>query len=424
MKTAGPPKTPPRGVALACCLLALVMASGAAAQDDDDQLRELKQLEAEIEARRKEESRLKDEAAARAREVKALRNNMVETANALQDAERRIAAINTQLADLEQEESAAEEALREQQSNLSDVLAALQSFERSRPPALLVSPGDAAAAARAAMLLADAAPALDKRAGDLRAALERLGAVREKLSAERATFERTNDEIMSRRKVLAELLQDKQRARDVALEMAKAAQSETAALAARATTLREVLARLDRLAQSIVPRLKPPFRLEPSGAPTPSLARKRRRPAEPFQPAAPFAEARGQLRPPIVGDIVGAFGDAQSDGPRAGGGQRSRLEGLRFRAAANAIVTAPYEGNVVFARFYEPTGNLIVLDVGDGYHILLMGVGSFLVDEGQTVAAGEPIAVMPTTGGQLDFEIRRRREPVNPALWLSAKLGG
>ncbi|MGF1544650.1 MAG: murein hydrolase activator EnvC family protein [Parvularculaceae bacterium] len=410
------PSLPPRLTSLALGLFAaLAAAATARAQTDRGDLEELKRLEREIEAREREEARLKDEARARAKEVRALRARMIETANALQDAERRIDDIAAELLALNARKTTAEASLREQQTHLGDVLAALQSLERARPPALLVSPDDAAEAARAAMLLAEAAPALDAKAEKLRATLAELAEVRARLDDERANYERTNEEIFDRRTVLAELLRTKQRERDVALELAKAAQSETAALAARATNLREVLARLERLAQSITPRLKPPPAAPGADStPAPSLARVRR--VAPFRPSTPFASARGKLRAPIVGDVVGRFGDAREDlGP---------LEGLRYRASPNAIVTAPYEASVVFARFYEPTGNLIVLDVGDGYHILLIGVDAFLVDEGQNVAAGEPIALMPPRAAQLGLEIRRRREPVNPATWIAGGADG
>ena len=85
-----------------------------------------------------------------------------------------------------------------------------------------------------------------------------------------------------------------------------------------------------------------------------------------------------------------------------------------------AIVTSPFEGIVKFAQSWPDVGNLILLDVGDGYHILFLGVGRFLVEENQRITAGEPVAEM-SSGGALDFEVRKNGEPVNPALWLSRK---
>jgi septal ring factor EnvC (AmiA/AmiB activator) len=100
------------------------------------------------------------------------------------------------------------------------------------------------------------------------------------------------------------------------------------------------------------------------------------------------------------------------------------FDGVRFAVADQAIVTAPYEAKVAFARAWGPIGNLIVLDVGGGYHILLLGVSAFLVQEGQKVTAGEPLGLMTAVSGadaSLDLEIRRNGEPVNPSLWLSKK---
>lgn len=399
-------------LALFCCA---VPAAAPAAAQIDRRAEELADVEQRLKDRAEEEKRLKNEVEEREKEVASLRYRMIETANSLQESEKRMSEIAEELARLTAEASALEAKLKTEQETLGDVLAGLQSLEISRPPALLVSPDDANKAARAAILLADAAPTLEARARALRTDLDRLAALREERDRQRAALEKTSEEISARRVVLAELLKKKQGERDVAAGLAAAAQKETAALAARATTLREVIRRLERLASSITPRLKPPRSRLDQPAPAP-LAKSRLRP-EPFAPAMPFTAARGALRPPVVGRLAGAFGAA-----RPGGG---RYEGVRFATRDQAIVTAPYEASVAFARPWDPIGNLIVLDVGGGYHILLIGVSSILVQEGQKVAAGEPVGAM--SGGQtgepasLDLEIRKGGEPVDPSLWLSRK---
>lgn len=396
---------------LAALCVGLAAAPGAAQIDHSE--KELAEIEARLKARAEEEKRLRDEAEARAKEVAELRYRMIETTNSLQDAERRLQAIAAELDRLDAEEARISTALIAERGNLSDVLAALQSLELGRPPALLVSPDDANRAARAAMLLSEAAPALEARAAALKESLDALARVRAERERERRAYEKTNEEISARRTLLAELLEKKQEERDVAASLAAAAQRETAALAARASTLREVLRRLERLASAITPRLKPPPpRIDAPPAPSPRPART----PEIFAPARPFAEARGALRPPVVGRLIGAFGAERPEG--------GRYEGVRFAVADQAIVTAPYEASVAFARPWGPVGNLMVLDVGGGYHILLVGVGAFLVQEGQLVAAGEPVAAMsapPGGSATLDLEIRKNGEPVNPSLWLSRK---
>ncbi len=403
----------------AALVLAFALAfagAGPALAQAGKQERELADVEKQLKERRNEETRLRDEAKAREKEVAALRHRMIEAADALQGAERRITEISAETARLEADEKEIAASLAAQQSSLGDALAALQSIERARPPALLVSPDDAAHAARTAMLLADVTPQIEARAAALKETLSRQKAVREALEKERADFERTNEDVAQRRALLADLLKEKQQERRTAERLAKAAQSETAALAARADTLRGVLNRLEKLSRVVAPRRKPPppspNRIAAPRDGPPAAATPRR---EAFRPAKAFASARGALRSPIAGNVIGRFG-----APRPEGG---KFEGLRFAAGSGAIVTAPFEGNVSFARQWGRVGNLIVLDVGGGYHILLIGVGAFLVEEGQTVKAGEPVAAMNGAGAELDLEIRKNGDPVNPSLWLSENAG-
>lgn len=396
---------------------ALACAGQAAAQSET---RELLEVEERLKDQAEEERRLREEAQAREKEIASLRHNLIETAHALQEAERKITALEASIEDLETEKNEAENALSVESGNLSDVLAALQSLELSRPPALLVTPDDANEAARAAMLLSDAAPALEERASALRAAIERLASLSAALDRDKSALLDANQELAARRDVLTELTAQKEKERDVAERLAAAAQRETARLAARATSLRDLLRRLERLAHSVTPRLKPPVPKPAAPAQeTPALARpasppsiKREAPA-PYVAARRFADAKGALRPPVAGRIAGEFGRVRPEG--------GRFEGVRFVARDQAIVTAPFEGRIVFAMGWEPVGNMIVLDVGGGYHIVFKGVGAIMVEESQRIAAGEPIAQMTDGGASLDLEIRKNGEPVNPALWLSRK---
>lgn len=390
-------------------ILCLAALSGEATAQTARPERELADIERKLKERRNEGARLKDEAKEREKEVAALRRRMIETADALQQAERRIGEINRETSKLERKAGDLETSLADQQKSLSDVLGALQSIERARPPALLVSPEDAAKAARTAMLLADVTPQIEARAATLKQSLIELATVRAALDEERANFEKANEEISARRSVLAELLQKKQGERRVAERLAAAAQSETAALAARATSLRDIIGRLERLARVVAPRLKPPPPASQLRA-APTLNPPAPRP-DAFRPARAFATAKGALKFPVVGKVIGQFGGARPEG--------GRFEGLRISSSDKAIVTAPFEAKIAFARSWSPIGNLIVLDVGGGYHILMMGVGAFLVEEGQSVKAGEPIAAMEGPDAALDLEIRKNGDPVNPSLWLS-----
>src|SRR5262249_29825119 len=103
-------------------------------------------------------------------------------------------------------------------------------------------------------------------------------------------------------------------------------------------------------------------------------------------PAIAFASARGVLPLPVNGIRVKDFGMA--DG--AGGVEK----GISLATRAGAQVTAPCDGWVVYAAPYRSYGQLLILNAGGGYHVVLAGMERISVDLGQFVLTGEPVAVM------------------------------
>jgi len=405
----------------------------------------LEEIEKQLADQSAEEARLREEAQERAREIQTLRQNLIQTASSIQESEREIARIERELERLSVEEAQATAQLEAEKGNISEVLAAIQAFEMSRPPALLVSPGDANRAARSALLLSEATPALAKKAEAIGLILDRLNLAKTALSDQRAAYQATATSLASRRQILGEQLTRKEEERDVAQRLAAAAQRETAALAAKATSLKDVVDRLQKLAYSVTPRVKPERNTVLAGPVKPAANQSENNPQdnnskgieiivnstsettrnsanldrgslrvdsnpETFRPARAFAAARGALRAPVVGTLSGKFGQTGADG--------ERLDGIRIDARDQAIVTAPFEAKIVFAQDWGLAGNMIVMDVGAGYHLLLIGIGQFLVDAGQIVKAGEPLAAMIGDEAALDLQIRKNGEPVNPLLWF------
>jgi len=103
-------------------------------------------------------------------------------------------------------------------------------------------------------------------------------------------------------------------------------------------------------------------------------------------PAIAFVSAKGKLSLPANGVRIREFG--VSDG--MGGSEK----GISLATRAGAQVTAPSDGWVVYAAPYRTYGQLLILNVGGGYHVLLAGMERITVDLGQFVLTGEPVAVM------------------------------
>ena len=104
---------------------------------------------------------------------------------------------------------------------------------------------------------------------------------------------------------------------------------------------------------------------------------------------------------------------------------------------SGAIVTAPAGGSVLYAGPFRSYGQLLILNAGDGYHVVLAGMGRISVTLGQAVLAGEPIGAMGetrvagpvsqndgSTGPDLYVEFRKDGKPVDPAPWWSERIAG
>ena len=144
----------------------------------------------------------------------------------------------------------------------------------------------------------------------------------------------------------------------------------------------------------------------------------------PAGPAIAFASAKKHLPLPVNG--------VQNQGIRGFGRARRHEKGLSIATRPGAQITAPCDGWVVYAGPFRNYGQLLILNAGDGYHVLLAGMDRISVDLGQFVVTGEPVAVMggraqaaaaiATGSGQpvLYVEFRKDGTPVDPGPWWAA----
>ena len=85
---------------------------------------------------------------------------------------------------------------------------------------------------------------------------------------------------------------------------------------------------------------------------------------------------------------------------------------------------------MVYAGPFRSYGQLLILNAGGGYHVLLAGMDRISVDLGQFVLTGEPVGVMGNSSAQvaatvpiassqsvLYVEFRKDGTPVDPGPW-------
>jgi septal ring factor EnvC (AmiA/AmiB activator) len=88
---------------------------------------------------------------------------------------------------------------------------------------------------------------------------------------------------------------------------------------------------------------------------------------------------------------------------------------------------------VVYAAPFRNYGQVLILNAGGGYHVVLAGMDRISVNVGQFVLTGEPVAVMGagsqvagslTSGSNrpiLYVEFRKDGTPVDPSPWWASK---
>jgi len=97
-------------------------------------------------------------------------------------------------------------------------------------------------------------------------------------------------------------------------------------------------------------------------------------------------------------------------------------KGIVIEAREGSEVKAIADGRVLLADWLQGYGLVVLIEHGKGDMSLYGYNQSALVNVGTQVRAGQPIALVGTSGGQgtpsLYFEIRRQGQVVNPLQWL------
>lgn len=128
----------------------------------------------------------------------------------------------------------------------------------------------------------------------------------------------------------------------------------------------------------------------------------------PPQVVVPFNGAPGRFEWPLRGALLAGFGGDS--------------HGLLIAGRAGEDVHAIGDGRVAFADWLKGYGLLVIIDHGHGVMSLYANNDAVLKNAGDVVRAGDVVATVGSSGGQgrdaLYFEIRQNGKPVEPRAWL------
>ena len=385
-------------------ILALILIFGTApsyAQTaDPEKLESLTQ--AEKEARRKE-AELSKKREAIASEVSALKKDLVRNASEAEKFEREGLSLESKLSDLDREEATLNDAIYGDRKTLMRLLAALQRIESNPPPPLAAQPKDAAKAARAARLMSSLSADLKKRADTLASRLETSQSLRNEIEEKRTRLSANEKTLAKRRAQISKLVGQKSNLEKSVAKNREEALQEVTKLASEANSLRDLIESFEAATANIGPRVKPGSK---TSSRRKSVAVK---PVKLPKGVTKFASAKGKLRAPVPGRITRNYGSGE--------------KGMTVSTRSKAQVIAPYAGRIEFAGAFKNYDNVVILNVGGGYFILMTGMGETYVETGENVRIGEPLGLMPFNAkgaSNLYIEFRKNGGTVNPKPWLGS----
>lgn len=349
------------------------------------------------------------------KEEEALSTRLVALARQAREEEQNSAAAAGRIQAIQAEKARVALDLAGQQDVLSEILAGLQRLEQNPPPALVVRPRDVLAALRSAMVFGTLAPELRQAASELQGRLAGLAEMEARLRQEMAAQQKALSALAQARAEMDRLAGEKRllaKSLNIDLEAEKA---KSLALAGKAKSLRDLL---DAIAAEEARAAE-----EKSKAQAERLAVEQRRKALAAIPQTDFAAQKGQLAYPAEGQIAKRFGDDTGLG--------QPLDGIVIATNPTASVTSPATGLVEFAGSFRSYGEMVIINPGRNYLILMAGLGQVGVSAGQAVKAGEPVAAMGekpvamalakdltlATTPMLYVEFRKNGEPVDPTPW-------
>lgn len=373
---------------------------------------ELKTITRQLEQARQQEQAIEGRLTALESEAAAVSRSLAETAARIQSREAMVTAGEDQLQQMETEERELLDGIARRQESLGELLAGLQRLEANPPPPFVTRPDDALSALRGAMLFGAIVPALEAETAALARQLARIENLRAGRANQQRELTRHLDSLAGARAELKDLHGRKLALMAETRDRLEAERRRSLELAARAMTLRELL---DGVAEE--------RRREEAKQRSAEDEAERRRQELLNRPRIAFTEMRGQIKFPAQGERLREYGEVDGFGGHS--------KGLYIATRKLAQVTAPADADIEFAGEFRSYGQLLILNVGEGYHVLLAGLGRITAEAGQTMRAGEPIGSMGEApargtliGDRLDdprpilyVEFRKDGSAIDPSAW-------
>jgi murein hydrolase activator len=304
-----------------------------------------------------------------------------------------LAALREALRQAQQREAELHASFEAQRDQIAQLLGVLSRIEAEPGPTLLLHPIGPVGTVRAGMMLADVTPALSAKAQELEVQLQELAQLRSLQEFAGQTLTRGLGAAQQARSDLAQAISDRT---DLPLRLTEDP-DELRSLLESADTLGAFAAGLA---------------LDPDAT-------------------AGFAAAKGSLNFPALGTVLLRPFEVDARGVAR--------PGLTLSTRPAALVTAPWAATIRYRGPLLDYGNVMIIEPGDGYLLVIAGLTEVFGEVGEVVAKGAALGLMggsmsetndllaPALQGNaaretqtLYIELRDGDDAVDPTDWFSA----
>lgn len=343
----------------------------------------LQQTKAQLADRAKQEKQLSAELATNSKTLQTLRLRATNLAQDLQRSESALSSSEDKTGRITHDIRIREAALANEQNELRSAMVSMINLERMPMLAFLAQKDSAQTTLRTAAALSMVRETLSERAEHIKRDIAALHKAREDLYKAQSLSKRQRITLLKQRSALMKDVDARSKLQAKLSLQHSEARKEMAALAARASSLSDLIEKIDK---------------EKPQTPVRTDIRNFGRP--------------GSLVQPVSGKILHRFGEPK--------GLNDTYRGIVIQPRSGAVVVAPYDGQIVFAGVFRDYGHMVLLRHKNGYISMLAGLNRSQVSLQQSVRIGEPIGIMGATAKEnLYVELRENSKPVDPLAWLA-----
>ncbi len=147
-----------------------------------------------------------------------------------------------------------------------------------------------------------------------------------------------------------------------------------------------------------------------------AVAIQRQAPSSTTRSATTILQLKGQLQPPLWGEVVRRFQQSGDDE------DATFANGITIKTPPKSEVYAVHDGTVLFAGTMRGYGNVVIIDHRNHYFSVSARLDQMRVRQDATITKGQMIGTSSRNSDQpaegLYFEIRHEAEAEDPLLWL------